>query len=174
MKQSTKDEARKWIVTIIQILMILGFFWIISLGFQSIGTAEDATAYILCKPGDYINARSTAAYGKNVIGRLETGDEIQVDGKTKNGFAHCTNPTFEDDECWVYTGYIVFDKPQWMNGRTATVVSNYKLAERKSMTGTVNRWLKPGTEIQVFWWTEEWCVTNRGFVMTKYIELDGE
>ena len=138
--------------------------------------AEDngIKGYIICQPGDYIYGREKASRSSEAIGMLDTGDVIWTDGKTRNGYLHCINASFERDECWVYGGYVVFDEPKWMGGAVATVVSNGRLAARKNATGDVRAWLKNGTEIQVFWWSEEWCVTNRGFVMTQFIELDGE
>ena len=33
-------------------------------------------------------------------------------------------------------------------------------------------WLKPMTELQVFWWTKEWCVTTRGMIRTEFLKED--
>ena len=169
-------EARKWIVTLIEVLLIIAVIYAIVIGYQSLGFAEEnlAKAYVLCQPGDYVNARWSPNRKSESVGRLDCGDEIWLDGKTKNGFAHYVDATFEACECWVYTGYIVFDKPVFKGGQVAVVASSGRLAARKNCTGEVRKWLKSGSEVQVFWWSEEWCVTNYGFVKTEYLELVGE
>ena len=130
-------------------------------------------AYIICQPGEnYVNARTSPSTRKdNIIGRYDCGDKIYVDGKTKNGFMHCVNASLEQDECWVYLGYIVFDKPEWMDGAIAYAVSNGKLAIRRNIGGEVIRWVDNGTALQVLWRSEDWCVTTSGFVMTEYLEF---
>lgn len=169
-------DARKWIVTLLELLLIIAIIIAIVAGYKSLGFAEEAyaKAYILCQPGDYINARYSASRKSEAVGRLESGDVIWLDGKTKNGYAHYVDCHFETCDCWVYTGYIVFDEPVWKGGQKAVVASSGRLAARKNCTGDVRKWLKSGSEVQVFWWSDEWCVTNYGFVKTEYLELVGE
>ena len=169
-------EARKWLITILEILLIAAFIWAVIAGVQSLGLAEDAPvqAYVLCQPGDYVNARLTPSRKSTSEGRFESGDVVWLDGNTNNGFAHCVDTTFEACEVWVYTGYIVFDEPEWRNGQTAIVTSNARLAARRNCSGEVRKWLNTGDEVQVFWLTDEWCVTNYGFIKTFYLELVGE
>jgi len=170
------SEIRKWIIALIEILLIVALVYGCVLGYQSLGLAEDqpVQAFVICQPGDYVNARISPSRKSEVVGYLECTDDVWLDGKTNNGFAHCVDATFEVEECWVYTGYIVFDEPEWMDGQTAIVVSNGRLAARKNCTGAVRKWLQNGDEIRVFWWSDEWCVTNYGFVKTQYIDLAGE
>ena len=171
-----KTEIRKLIIAIIEIILIGAIVCGCVIGYRSLGLAEDqpVQAFVICQPGDYVNARISPSRKSQAVGYLETADDIWLDGEIKNGFAHCIDATFEVAECWVHTGYIVFDEPQWMNGQTAIVVSNGRLAARKNCTGSVRKWLHNGDEIQVFWLSEEWCVTNYGFVRTEYIDLAGE
>ena len=174
LNKETWIEIRKWIVTIIEILLIVAAIYGAITLINSVSLADGgAKAYIICRPGDYVNAREKPDRHSEQAGFFEAGDEVILDGKTSNGFAHLAYPTFEGDS-WVYTGYIVFDKPVWKGGQTAIVNSNANLAVRKCITGEIKKWLKNGQEMQVFWWSEEWCVTNYGFVMTEWIELVGE
>lgn len=163
----------KVIRTVLEVLLIAaliyGFFSVIS----GISAAENVKAYILCMPGDYVNAREKPSRKSQVSGYLDPCDEIVLDGETKNGFAHIASPSFETDG-WVYLGYVSLEKPVWKGGQEAIVNCNGRLAARKNMTGDVRKWLKNGTELQVLWWTDEWSVTNYGFVRTEYIELVGE
>ena len=164
----------RFIAAVIEFLLIIGIIVTIICGLQSIGVAETTTFYALCRPGDYVHARKLPSRNSTSLGRFETGDEIQTDGKTKDGFVHVVNAPFEEKECWVHCGYIVFDRPEKMFGRTATVVCNGNLLVRQCVDGKVVKKLKNGTELQIFYWSGEWAVTNRGYVRTEFIELDGE
>ena len=176
MKKEKIIEIRKWVITLIEILVIAAVIYGIVVGSQSIGFSEGvyAKGYIICQPGDYVNVRWSPKVAHNECGQLIAGDEILLDGETKNGFALCDDAISETGTAWVYTGYIVFDEPKNLHGQTAIVSSNYRLAARTSCTGEVRKWLHNGDVVQVFWWSEEWCVTNYGFVKTQYIDLVGE
>lgn len=168
--------CKKLLIALIELLLIVGIVSGVILLIESVGIADGdpVRAYIICQPGDYVNARLNPSRKSTAIGRLESGDDIWLDGDTNNGFAHCVDTTFEACECWVYSGYIVFDEPEWRNGQTAIVTSNARLAARRNCSGEVRKWLNTGDEVQVFWLTDEWCVTNYGFIKTFYLELVGE
>lgn len=170
------NEIRKWLITIIEIALIVGVVWAVIVGIQGISFAEGdyAKGYVICQPGDYVNARISPSRKSESVGRYESADVVWLDGETKNGFALCVNAMKETDDVWVYTGYIVFDEPKWLNGQTAIVSSTGRLAARRNCCGEVRKWLTNGTEMQVFWWSDDWCVTNYGFVKTQYIDLVGE
>ena len=67
----------------------------------------------------------------------------------------------------------MYDEPEKV-GQTATIVSYGRLAARKYVNGKRTRWLKSGAKLKVWYWTEEWALTNCGYVQSKYLELDGE
>jgi hypothetical protein len=69
--------------------------------------------------------------------------------------------------------YLVDEEPEYI-GRTATVISKGRLSARRCIGGERVRWLKPGQIVTVWYMTSEWCVTDRGYVMTKYLEIDGD
>lgn len=174
MKKSTWTEVRKWVITILEIgaivLAIIGLNALIN----SISLSESAPAYILCKIGDYATVRSEACFCGEEIGTLKTGDSIKVTGETENGFAKFIDPDFKSNECWVYVGYVSTSKPKWMNGQIATVKDSKCISSTVNMAKETGYWIEQGTKLQVFWYTDQWCVTNRGYVMTKHIEMDGE
>ena len=176
MKKQTRTDLKKLIIVLIEFALMVAVAYALICGLESIAFSEDAPvqAYVVCQPGDYVNARMSPSRKSTSVGRYESCDTVWLDGEEKSGFAHCVDTTFETCECWVYGGYIIYDEPEWMDGRTATVVSNGRLAARRNCTGSVRKWLNNGTEIQVYWLSDEWCVTDEGFVMTEYIELDGE
>ena len=135
------------------------------------GRADTATAWVICQPGDYVNIRENASRKSAAVGRLDPGDAVEITGEGRNGFAEIRDLTLETaGGAWVYAGYIVFDEPEWY-GDEMVVIGTARVAARRNCCGEVRSWLQPGTEVQVFWKTEEWCVTNRGFIRTEYLEV---
>lgn len=127
--------------------------------------------FILCNPGSYLNARSKPNKHSSLIGYLYCGDYVETDGQEKGEYIHCTNLTFETDEGWIYAGYLVDEEPE-IREFTATVVASGRVACRNNVGGKRIRWLKPGTVVTVYAYSEEWCVTNRGYIRTEYLEIN--
>ena len=162
-------EAWKWIRTGCEIIVIAAVaFFILSILF-GLGVAEDEQ-YVLCM--DRVNIRLGASSRSDEIGWLEPGDIVYPDGKKKNGFVHCEIPSSEAGEGWVHRGYLVDYKPEKVNVK-GVVTGNAKVQARKNVDGKRTRWLKPGGELKVYWWSDEWCLTDCGYVRSEFIELDG-
>ena len=134
--------------------------------------AAETYGWVICQPGDYVNARINASGRSEIVGRYDAGDMVILDGKRKNGFLHVVDASFEVDECWVCEGYIVYDKPVYIGGDIFTVTSNGRLAARKRIGGQRRKWLNNGDEIRVWYMSDAWCVTDQGFVKTEYIDLN--
>ena len=168
-------EWVKWVKTALEILLIAAVVWGAIALYTSLGLGEARaeefydTMYVLCS--DFVNVRMTPNKKMEPIGRLEAGDEVTVDGKKKNGYVHCVDMMLESCDGWVFAGYLTSDKPEKVN-RKATVVSKGRLAARKYVNGKRTRWLKPQSTLTVWYWTDEWALTNCGYVKTKYLELE--
>ena len=173
MNYNTKARIEARIKRAQAILLVIA---IILAGLAALKTeshAEDAaTAWVICQPGDYVIIREGPSRKSAAVGRLDSGDEIRVDGVTKNGYARLSGMVIDAVEAWVYTGYIVFDEPRW-SGESRIVTGGRRIAARKNCAGEIRKWLKRGTQVQVFWWSDEWCVTNRGFIRTEFLEVEG-
>ena len=171
------DETEGWKIlrTIMQVISIAIAIWLaivlyISLGFgDAKAEREYETMYVMCM--DYVNVRSSPNKKQDPIGRFETGDTVTTDGQRRNGYIHCVDLLFEDSEGWVFAGYLTYDKPEKMN-RKATIASNGRLAARKYVNGKRTRWLKPNAELTVWYWSDDWALTNCGYVQSKYLELE--
>ena len=168
MKYNTEKQnrARVILAALLALVVLAGIIWM-----TATGRADTATAWVLCQPGDYVNIREKATKKSAAVGRLDPGDPIEVTGETRNGFAEIADMTLETaGGAWVYAGYIVLDEPvKYMD--EMEVIGTARVAARKSCSGDIRCWLEPGTVVTVFWKSEEWCVTNRGFIMTKYLEV---
>lgn len=134
---------------------------------------ELATGYVICQPGDFVNIRKGPGRRSEIIGRFDTGEQIALDGKRKNGYLHAVGLSLETDEGWIHEGYVVYDEPEYVNA-SAVIVSNGRLAARNSVSGKRTRWLKNGASLTVYYYSDEWCATSLGYIKTQYIELEGE
>ena len=132
---------------------------------------EEVECWILCQPDSFVNARMNPKKKSIEIGRLECGDKIYTDGKVKNGFLHVYGLSFEVGEGWVHKGYVVYDEPYKPVFQDTTVNANGRVKARKTINGQKRCWLKDGQSIKVYYVSNEWCVTNKGFVKTEYIDI---
>ena len=126
-----------------------------------------AVGYILCK--DYVVIRQWASRRATELGQLDPCDQVEVDGKTKDGFAHIVSPV----DGWVHAGYITFSKPEKIN--TAGIVTAKKrVAARRWCDGPqINSkpWLITGSEVRIYYMNDDWACTSRGYVKSEWLEV---
>lgn len=144
---------------------------LIALLLQGIAIA-DQRAWVLCMPGDYVNARAGASRKSISVGRLEAGDEIIDAGKITKGFVFCNGGSFELSEYWVHSGYIVRSQPVYLDV-DATVCGDGRVAARKYIDGPRRCWVFPGDKLHVYWRSEIWSITEKGFVQSRYLSYSG-
>ena len=165
---------KKILITLLEIALIALAVYLIVTGLNGVTLAEEYdqvfTAYVICQKDDYVNVRMYPSKKSEVVGRCDGGDEILTDGYEKNGFLRCYG--FESVDAWIFSGYVVYDKPEWVN-RIGYSVSRAVLNVRRFIGGKVIHKLKNLAEVVVYWLSDEWCVTNKGFVKTKYLEIEG-
>lgn len=128
-------------------------------------------AYVICQPGDYVNIRPHPNKKGDVIGRFETGERLYLDGRSQRNYLHLVGLRLETDEGWIHKGYVVSDMPEEMDNE-AIISSSGRVAARRSVNGDRRMWLKRGEHVHVFYWTDEWCLTDKGYIRTEYVELE--
>lgn len=163
-----QHNTPKWKIALIIILAITAIF--VNYWFMTHANAEDQPCWVLCQPNSWVVARMNPKKKSMELGRLECGDMIYTDGKTKNGFLHVWGLTFEMGEGWVHKGYIVFDEPKVPYLTETQIKSDGRVAARKTINGKRRCWLKDGQPIKVYMMSETWAVTNKGFVKSQYID----
>ena len=152
---------------ILSILLLIALVSCINTAFSA---SDDADVYfIICEPKSDVNVRISPDMHSAIVGTKFFGDEVIVD-KEKNGFVHITNLNSEYSEGWVYKGLITEDQPTQTNSR-AVIVSDARVAGRKYVNGKIIRWLNNGTEVNVFAVSEEWCVTDKGYIKTEFLKI---
>lgn len=178
-KLFTDTRAWRYVKTLIEILLIAAVIYgavslYLSLGFSEARADkyDDVTVgYVICE--DFVYVRPFPNKKGEPLGMYEAGTKVYLDGKEKNGYLHIIDTGLEDCEGWINKGFIVYDEPIRVYG-TATIVSKGRLAARNCVNGRRIRWLKPLATMKVYYWSDEWCSTNCGYVQTQYLELDGE
>ena len=156
-------------ITILTLIFLAVMMLILFSYINSSAKGEDA--YIICQPDDVVLVREFPKKKSFASGELPPGTVVHLDGVKRNGYYHCVEMRNEANEGWVHSAYIVFEEPIKME-HEAVVISKGRLAVRKSINGKRASWLKPGDIVVVYFYTEEWCVTNKGYVKTKYLEFD--
>ena len=124
--------------------------------------------FVLCQPDSWVNVRISPGKRGEVIGRFDLGDELETDGKMRHGYLHLINLSLEETEGWIHAGFVT-DTPVKIYQVKSEIVSKGRVACRRSVNGTRRKWLKDGTKITVYPFSEEWAITNVGFVKAEYI-----
>jgi len=135
-----------------------------------VARAED-NIWALCKT--FVNIRERPSTRSQAIGYLDCGDGVETDWEMKNGWLHCINLSLEMTEGWVYAGYMIEDKPEVVNA-VFTVVSDGRVALRKEIGGKRKAWAKPGKSLKVLWRSNEWSLTNKGYIRSEFLEAQDD
>lgn len=135
--------------------------------------ADEERVFILCNPKTSVNVRKTPKTKSEITGRLEFGDWVNTDREEKNGFLHVYGIT-EDGEGWVFAGYVVDDEPIRTVNTRANINASGRVMAYRWIDGKRNCWLKVSERVTVYGISSEWSVTNRGYIRTKYLEVNYE
>lgn len=147
---------------------------IIALWAESGSADNDVTCWILCKPGNYVNVRETPSKRGQQTGFLDCGDSFESDGTCENGYVLAFD-TGDAGDGWIYCGFVVTDEPVKVFENYVCVapkrVACRRWCDGPRIKGKIG-WLNNGDEVQVFYKTEEWCVTSRGYIKSEWLEPD--
>ena len=160
--------------TMKQILSVISCF-ILCVCLFNTGLAEkkerELQCWVLCQPDSYVNVREFAKKGNNEISIMECGDAAYTNGQTKRGFLYLCEVNNELGYGWIHKGYIVYSKPIIKTFET-NIYSTGRVACLHSISGTRKCWIKPGDVVTVYAISDEWSVTNKGFIKTKYLGVN--
>ena len=162
---------KKTVIVVIVEAVLLAVIALAVMDAYQYAFADEDGYYVICDPGSYVNARNSPKKTSEVVGRLECGDYVRTDGKTRNGYVHIIDCSFEQPEAWVSVHYVVTDQPHIGEWHTV-VMGEGRVAARRNVDGKRLRWLKPGTGITIYVLSKEWCITNRGFVRSAFLGVN--
>lgn len=135
--------------------------------------ADAETRWVMCK--SYVNVRMSPSKSSPEIGRLDAGDEFETDGMVRDGFIRVCG--VGEGEGWVFAGYTVDERPTKTDERYVCV-ANSRVACRRWANGPQIRgktgWLYNGTDVKVYYRTEKWALTSRGYIASEWLERDPE
>lgn len=133
-------------------------------------TAEAEYGWIMCRPGSEVNLRSDATTHSRTVGRIFFGDRVDID-RTYRGWVHSSSIVLEEEDCWISADYVVYDEPiGFPEGRKFTIRANGRVAAWKGLRCKErNCWLKPGDTVVVYAISEDFALTNKGYVRREYL-----
>ena len=151
------------------------FVWILILCLSVSCIAYADTAYVFCRPDDFVNIRYAPTTNSDDIGRFECGDSFETDGvkkkdKKNRTWLHIINAGLEVDDAWICASYVQYS-PIIIETAYATVVAKGRTAIRKSPNGKLNKWVENGDDLKIVARSDEWALTERGCVSMDCIEV---
>lgn len=126
--------------------------------------------FVLCKPEGVVNVRERPKLKSDIVAVKFFSDRIISDGIERNGFVHVINLAAEVEDGWIYKGLLVDDEPVAVDMETQ--VFGGRVACRKYAGGKLVSWLKDGSAVRVLAISHEWCLTERGYIMTQFLTLN--
>lgn len=129
------------------------------------------TVWVLCQPDSYVNTRPAPSKHNSPNGYMECGWYGESDGTEKNGFVYLESLSNEDGYGWVSAGFAVYAEPVIKTFRT-NIYSNGRVACWNNINGKRNCWLNNGDIVTVYALSDEWAVTNKGFIKTEHLGVN--
>ena len=176
MKGFFKTDLWMWIKAILEIAIIAALVLIIAILIRDFSLADafadeaNGQAWVLCDPESHVCIRSAPRKSGIECGGALCGCHLMTDSTETNGFLHIVDVSAEESDAWISLRYITFSEPHEVNG-TATVRSDGRVACRKWIAGKIVSWIHNGDQLTVYWMSDEWAVTSRGYVMSCYLEV---
>lgn len=172
-----KNEIIRWAIFITGVLLVCVLVYIFLFALEAPALAEEEEemdkVYVMCNINSYVTIRSTPRKKHNEIQIAHAGDDFYTDWKKKNGYLHIYG-SFDEGEGWIKQEYVTIWEPYVYPEGETFIVTVKKVNCRKWMNGPRRGTLKKGAEVLVYLEGEEWCVTNKGYIQTKYLEMKKE
>lgn len=162
-----------WIRLLLLIAVVVAVAWIA----HALGEEEPdyQMLYVICKPKSHVNAREFPKKGARTAGRLECGDEVLTLGERRGRYLKIYGPSFESADVWIHAGYLVEDKPEiYEKGVEGTIIGKGRVALRRYVRGQRRAWIRPGKKVKVYVVTDEWVLTNHGYIKREFVEIKQE
>ena len=166
-------RRRIWILVIACAALFIAVFPAVRRAAEAKADGQLTTCWVMCRPGDYVNVRVSANRKSRQAGYLECGDSFLTDGYSRNGFIRVYS-VGEGSEAWIYSGYVVTEKPKAVF-ENYCCVSRGRVAVRRWISGPKvanTPWIVNGSTVTVFYEADGWAVTSRGFIRSEYLEAD--
>ena len=157
---------------ILKLVITLFFILLLLVAIYNNSNAEEVveteTVWVLCKPATGVNLRAKPKKSSREVGGVFCGDELTTDDIEKNGYLHIVNLAAEELEAWISLRYIVYSPPIEIE-MEMQIKAKGKVKARKWVDGPHLRYVRNGDIVYVYWMTNEWAVTNRGYIKSEFL-----
>jgi len=130
------------------------------------------TVWVICQPDSFVYIRSSPRFRSQEVAYLSVGDALETDGKTNGPWIHVYY-FCEAGEGWIYKGYVTNSKPEIYEKGLRAVTGFRNVRARRNVNGKLRRTLKKGTDLLAYVVSDEWTITNAGFIRTRYLDFGG-
>jgi hypothetical protein len=148
-------------------LVVMGIWVFNEFGFAYGEGMEGQQVWVLCEPDGCVNLREKPK--GRIFGGAMVGAELKTDGKTKGSWLHVFNIPAEEDSGWISSRYITYSEPEIVMCNLS-IRAEGRVACREWIGGKVKHWLHDGEKVYVYYMSDEWAVTEIGYIMTEFFE----
>ena len=137
-----------------------------------VALADEPVTMWCISSDSYVNVREAPSTKSKVGGRLDFGDAVEVTGSERDGSGtlwYRVNGITEQGYGWVCSNYLIDSEPA-KTAKKATVCASGRVAVYKRVNGARKTWAKAGSTVEVSIESTEWCLTDRGWIRTEYLE----
>ena len=126
--------------------------------------------WAFCQPDSEVLIRDRPGKGAQVVGAASCGTQLWTDWEERNGWIHLVDVNNETGDGWISEKYVVFDIPYHIDAE-GVIKGKGRVACRDGIDGKLIGWANPGDMLAVYWVSNEWAVTDRGYISTDYVEV---
>ena len=134
--------------------------------------AEDMrySCWAFCQPDSEVLIREKPGKHAEIVGAAGSGTHLWTDWEERDGWIHLVDVNNETGEGWISEKYVVFDIPYHID-MEGVIKGKGRVACRDAVDGKLTGWASPGDMLAVYWVSNEWAVTDRGYISMDYVEV---
>lgn len=155
--------------------LINTIFWALVISLViSIARGEGTTMYAISRDSS-VNVRLSPSTKSDIGGYLDFGWDVTVLDERKDSSGtlwYKVDGITEMGYGWVCANYLIPDKPT-RTSDTYTVSASGRVAVYNRVEGKRKAWVKPGQKLRVTIYSDSWCLTEKGYIRTEYLEKEG-
>lgn len=163
-------DVLRWVLVLTEVIMlVLLVCWGISIYnefFEARADGIQEEVWVLCEPEGCVNLREKPK--GQIFGGVQACSVLWTDNVTKGSWLHVVELPAECDSGWISSRYIVYDRPEEIK-REMRIQAEGRVACREWIGGKVIRWVYDGDVITVYYMSDEWSVTDHGYIKTEFI-----
>lgn len=136
-------------------------------------SAEEPVTMWCISSDTYVNVRERPSTKARVGGRLDFGDAVTVTGSARDGSGttwYQVEGITEQGYGYVCSNYLIPSEPSRCT-KTAVIRASGRVAVYRRVDGTRKTWAKAGSTLTIKIYSDTWCLTDKGWIRTEYLEV---